>query len=194
MPRTLLGTALVAGSALAALWLWAEAVNARATFRALGRAPAADGREAIIVLGFGNRGDSANAINRFRVRAGLRSRTRADSVLVLCGGCVEGDIPEADLMARYARARGHDGELRLDRTSTSTRENIENAIPLIEDAAVIRVISHAPHGQVGREILEELRPDLARRLARGEEYRFGESPLVKVVAAVRIAQYRRSSR
>lgn len=174
---------------LVATWLWAEVVNRRASGRRLGTAPYAAGTRAVVVLGFGDRGERANAINRFRVRAGLRT-LRPGSVLVLCGGCVEGHVPEAELLARYARERGYRGGIRLDTTSTTTRENIENAIPLIEDASTIAIVSHPPHAEVGREILWELRPDLAARLVRGEDYRFGETPLVKIVAAARIVLYR----
>lgn len=49
--------------------------------------------DAVVVLGYRNRGARANYINRYRVRAGLRSLDPAtdDSVLVLCGGTVAGE-------------------------------------------------------------------------------------------------------
>ena len=239
---------------------------------------AADVRVAVVVLGFANRGARANFVNRYRVRAGLRSleaagrqrakfrslkfgglrgagfqrgvATRCESavprrsarqssgaafvsgsgrafadasvsgfahastvsgaahtlgvsgiacasavadtahasaaadVLVLCGGAVSGPVPEADVMEKYARARGYAGPIRLDRESRSTLQNIENAIPLIEDADSIAIVSNSVHALKGRILLRRLRPDLADRLVRGADYRFGEQILVKPIAAV----------
>ena len=211
--------------------------------------------KAVVVLGFANRGARANFVNRYRVRAGLRSlRTRgrrgaklrplesdglgaaasrrasavrrespirqssgdvsisesravfadaslarivrpsavsdiarasaAAEVLVLCGGAVSGPVPEAEAMENYARARGYTGPIRLDRESRSTLQNIENAIPLIEDAASVAIVSNSVHALKGRILLRELRPDIADRLVRGADYRFGEQILVKPIAAV----------
>jgi uncharacterized SAM-binding protein YcdF (DUF218 family) len=128
--------------------------------------------EAVVVLGFRNRGGRANLLNRWRVRLGLRARQPGlgPSRLVLCGGAVGGDISEAELMARYAREKcGYTGELSLETTSRSTWENIENAIPLIEDADRIKIVSNFWHAAKGRRYLTQLRPDLAPRLitARG---------------------------
>ena len=105
-------------------------------------------------------------------------------MLVLCGGAVSGPVPEADVMENYARARGYAGPIRLDRESRSTLQNIENAIPLIEDAASVAIVSNSVHALKGRILLRELRPDLADRLVRGADYRFGEQILVKPIAAV----------
>ena len=239
---------------------------------------AADVRVAVVVLGFANRGARANFVNRYRVRAGLRSleaagrqrakfrllesawlrgigfqrgvATRCESavprrpvrqssgaafasrsgrafadasvsgfahpsavsgaahtpgvsgiacasavagaahasaaadVLVLCGGAVSGPVPEADVMEKYARARGYAGPIRMDRESRSTLQNIENAIPLIEDSDSIAIVSNSVHALKGRILLRRLRPDLADRLVRGADYRFGEQILVKPIAAV----------
>jgi hypothetical protein len=202
--RRLLSTVVVAavGVVGVALFAWAEYVHWRASRRLLGDDTAAHddahdtagtGTEAVVVLGYRNRSRRANFVNRYRVRVGLRS-LRADSghgVLVLCGGAVGGGIPEAELMARYARERrGYTGEIRLDTLSTTTRENIRHAIPLIGDADTIKIVSHAPHAEVGRRYLWDLRPDLAARLVRGEDYRFGEAPLLKIAAAFIAARHR----
>ena len=81
---------VLAGTAGAAL-LWGELVHWRAS-RALTHS-AAGGTEAVVVLGFRNRDrERANMINRWRVRAGLRSidpRARS-SRLVLCGAPYRG--------------------------------------------------------------------------------------------------------
>lgn len=220
--------------------------------------------KAVVVLGFANRGARANFVNRYRVRAGLRSlgsegrrgaklrslksdglraaasrrasavrrestirqspgdvsvsesraafadasvarivrasavlgiaplsavsciahASAAAEVLVLCGGAVSGPVPEAEVMESYVRARGYEGPIRLDRESRSTLQNIENAIPLIEDAASVAIVSNSVHALKGRILLRGLRPDLADRLVRGADYRFGEQILVKPIAAV----------
>ena len=238
-----------------------------------GKREAGVGEGAVVVLGFANRGARANFVNRYRVRAGLRSlgtrgrrgsklrplesdglraaasrrastvrrestirqssgdvsiseswaafadaslarivrpsavsgiarpsavsgivrpsavsdiarASAAAEVLVLCGGAVSGPVPEAEAMENYARARGYTGPIRLDRESRSTLQNIENAIPLIEDAASVAIVSNSVHALKGRILLRKLRPDLADRLVRGADYRFGEQILVKPIAAV----------
>jgi hypothetical protein len=150
-----------------------------------------------VVLGYRNRGERANYINRYRVRAGIRSldRTATESFLVLCGGDVAGDTSEAEVMARYARERrGYTGAIRLDRDSRTTWENIQNAIPLIEAADTIKIVSNSLHAEKGRTYLRTLRPDLADRLVRAEDYRFGEITLAKPLAAVLGLRNRRARR
>ncbi|MET9781854.1 YdcF family protein [Nocardiopsis alba] len=147
----------------------------------------AGGFEAVIVLGFRNRSVKANYLNRYRVRAGLRSQDphAKRSVLVLCGGTVAGDVSEAEVMARYARYQlGYTGPIRLDRKSTSTWENIENVIPLVEDMDTLKIVSNSLHAEKGRAYLWRQRPDIAERLVRAEEHRFGELALLKPVLAV----------
>ncbi|MGH1550374.1 YdcF family protein [Leifsonia poae] len=167
--------------------VWSEAVHTRASTRRLSpRAEADPLVEAVVVLGYRNRGTRANYLNRYRVRAGLRSfddRAR-ERLLILCGGPVAGDIAEATLMADYARTMGYTGALRLDTESLSTWENITNAIPLLEGADSIKVVSNSLHAEKGRAYLWKLRPDLAARLRRGSDHRFGEIILLKPIAAV----------
>jgi uncharacterized SAM-binding protein YcdF (DUF218 family) len=185
--RLLVVLASVAVVAATGVLTWAEVVHWRTSRQALGPSPApAGGTEAVVVLGFRDAGPRANFVNQYRVRVGLRSQDPAstESVLVLCGGPVGGQVPEAELMARYARERGYTGKIRLEAESRTTAENIRNAIPLIEDADTIKIVSHAPHAVVGREYLWELRPDLAARLVRGDDDRVGEAPVLKVAAAV----------
>lgn len=144
------------------------------------------GLEAVVVLGFRQRTERINLVNRYRVRAALRSLdpgARAH-VLVLCGGAVAGPAPEAEILAREAYRLGYDGEIRLDTDSLSTWENIERAIPLLEDASTIKVVSNSPHAELGRVYLWRMRPDLAARLRRSAEHRFGELALLKPVSAV----------
>ena len=174
-------------AAVVGIVAWAELVHQRASRRRLGTTGGQPGApEAVVVLGYRNRGERANAMNRYRVRAGLRSQDpyATESALVLCGGAVAGTVSEAELMARYARRRGDAGPILLDRDSSSTWENIQNAIPLIENAESIKIVSNSLHAEKGRMHLWELRPDLAARLVRAEDHRFGELVLVKPFAAV----------
>ncbi|MGW8483687.1 YdcF family protein [Microbacterium sp. NPDC055903] len=176
--------------------LYAEARHWRASRRGLPRSrPRGRFTEAIIVLGFRNGGRRANAVNRYRVRAALRSvdPSASRSVLVLCGGAVGGPVPEAELMRDEARRRGWRGPILMDATSRSTEENIRHAIPLIEDADVIRIVSNSLHAEVARGMLRVLRPDLAARLHRAAEHRLGEVVLQKLYAVVRLAVHARSA-
>jgi len=179
--------ALAAATVASAVILtFGEVTHWRASRRRLG-SPSARGTEAVVVLGYGNRGPRANRENRYRVRAGLRSIDPAAtrSILVFCGGTVEGPVPEAEIMEAYARDElGYRGPSVLESQSRSTWQNIENAIPLIESADVIKIVSNSIHAELARGYLWMLRPDLAARLARGADYRFGEIVFVKPVAAV----------
>lgn len=77
----------------------------------------------------------------------------------------------------------------LEAQSTTTWENIANALPIIDreltPATTISIVSNSHHAEKARDHLWQMRPDLARRLVRGGDYRFGEHPLVKPIAAVR---------
>jgi uncharacterized SAM-binding protein YcdF (DUF218 family) len=162
---------------------WGEVVHWRASRRRLGNT-AGVGGEAVVVLGFRNRGGRANVVNRWRVRAGIRSFD-GPGVLVLCGGAVAGGRAEAELMAEYARkVCGYRGPLVVENASRSTWQNVEFVVPLIEDAARIKIVSHSLHAEKAREYLWRQRPDLAARLVRGRDYRPGEWLLVKPALAV----------
>lgn len=116
-------------------------------------------------------------MNRWRVRAGLRSidRSAERRLLVFSGGSVAGPISEAALMDRYAREScRYNGESAIEDRSRSTWENIENVVPLIENYDRIKVVSNPIHAERARLFLKRQRPDLAARLASSAEYRFGE--------------------
>jgi len=184
--RTTVKATLLMSSAIAIV-VWSEVVHARASKRRLNSVVrAVPNREAVVVLGYKNRGPRANYVNRYRVRAGLRSfddRAR-DRLLVLCGGPVAGDTAEATLMYDYARERGYTDAFVLDTESLTTWENITNAIPFLEGADSIKIVSNSLHAEKGRAYLWQLRPDLAARLRRGADYRFGEIIVLKPIAAV----------
>jgi uncharacterized SAM-binding protein YcdF (DUF218 family) len=172
---------------------WGELEHWRASRRGFERVgidaspTTSDAREAVVVLGFRNRGTRANYLNRWRVRAGIRSLSvhAAESRLVLCGGPTASPLAESMLMAAYARDELHyAGELDTETESTSTWENIRGAIPLIESADQIKIVSNSLHAEKARIYLGRLRPDLAARLAPAKDYRFGELLLLKPVLAV----------
>ncbi|HEY0717676.1 MAG TPA: YdcF family protein [Streptosporangiaceae bacterium] len=177
----------VAGVVVVAALLGGEVEHWRSSRRRIGSRPGTSGTgEAIVVLGFCNRGPRANAVNRWRVRAALRSREPqlGPSRLVLCGGAVGGPVAEAEVMACYAREScGYPGVLITELTSRSTWENVRNAIPLIEDADRIKIVSNSLHAEQARWYLWRTRPDLAQRLVPAADYRFGELMLVKPLLA-----------
>jgi hypothetical protein len=165
--------------------LWGEYENWRSSHRLVGSATGPS--EAVVVLGWRNPGTGANAVNRWRVRAGLRSQDESATTrrLVLCGGGPPGARTEAEVMAEYARGScGYRGELVLEDRSRTTWENIENAIPLIEDVSRIKIVSNPLHAEKGRLYLTRRRPDLADHLVRGADYRFGEWLPLKPLAAI----------
>ncbi len=87
--------------AFAGVFARAEIVHWWASRRRLGsEVESAPRSEAVVVLGFENRGERANYLNRYRVRAWLQSLdpNATESVLIFCCG----DVPAAELMARYA--------------------------------------------------------------------------------------------
>lgn len=187
--RRLFWTGFTAYAVLAA---WAEWVHARSSRSMLGSEPGPGGTEAVVVLGYGNRGERANFVNRYRVRAGIRSVDRdAESIVVMCGGTVEGDVPEAVLMERFAREElEYTGRILIEPDSRSTWENVENAIGLVEKADRIKIVSNSPHAEVAREYLWQQRPDLAERLVRADEHRLGEIVPMKIGAALRLVLFR----
>ncbi|WP_433755454.1 YdcF family protein [Nocardia sp. CA-135398] len=164
--------------------LWGEWENWRASRRLVGSVTGTS--EAVVVLGYRNAGTRANLMNRWRVRAGLRSIDPTVSTrLVLCGGACAGPRSEAALMARYAtQTCGYRGELVLEDQSRTTWENISFAIPYLQDVDRIKIVSIPLHAEKGRQYLAQQRPELASRLVRGADYRFGEWMAVKPVVAI----------
>ncbi len=163
------------GTGLALLMLWGEWENWRASRRLVGVVPGTT--EAVVVLGYRNAGTRANAMNRWRVRAGLRSidPDAVESRLVLCGGACAGPRTEASLMARYAiQTCGYRGELVLEDQSRTTWENIAFAIPYLKDVDRIKIVSLPSHAAKARHYLAQQCPDLATHLVRGADYRFGD--------------------
>jgi uncharacterized SAM-binding protein YcdF (DUF218 family) len=144
--------------------------------------------EAVVVLGYRNPRATANFINRWRVRAGIRSLAgdRAhDTRLIFSGGTTSGGASEAQLMADYAQSvLKFDGTVLLEEESRTTWENVTHVIPLLEDVDRIKVASQPAHALKARAYLRRQRPDLAGRLVRADDYRPGEWLLAKPLLAL----------
>jgi len=173
--------------AVVAIVTVSEWLHLHASTRRLGSTASEPGREAIVVLGCQNRGSRANYLNRYRVRVALRSidARATETMLIFCGGAVGSQIPEADLLLEHARDRGYNGPHLLDRDSRTTWENIENTIDFLHGFDTVKIASNSLHAEKARAYLWKQRPDLAQRLVRANDYRFGEIPLIKPVAAYR---------
>ena len=103
---------------------------------------------------------------------------------MLSGGSVGGAVPEAELMAAASVTSKVTAGVGDRGPSRSTWENIENVLPCLEDAGRIRIVSNSLHAEKGRAYLWTLRPDLAERLVKADEYRFGELILKPVMALI----------
>ncbi|MFE3853876.1 YdcF family protein [Streptomyces griseorubiginosus] len=182
--RRATGLAVAAVAALA----WGEWLNWRWSRVLVGHRDGAS--VAVVVLGYRNPRPTANLVNRWRVRAGLRSVAADDarrSRVIFSGGAVGvgAGVTEAQLMADYARSvLEFDGTVLLEDRSTTTWENITNVIPLLEDVDRIKIASQPAHALKARAYLRRQRPDLAERLVRADDYRVGEWMAVKPLLAL----------
>lgn len=177
---------------------WSEWLNWRWSRTLVGNSEGAV--EAVVVLGFQNPQATANVVNRWRVRAGLRSITADrvnesatnsatdgahDTRVIFSGGATGSGASEAQLMADYAKSvLEFDGTVLLEDQSMTTWENITNVIPLLEDVDHIKIVSQPAHALKARAYLRRQRPDLAARLVRADDYRPGEWIVVKPLLAV----------
>lgn len=176
------GLAIAGAAALA----WSEWLNWRWSRLLVGNSEGAS--EAVVVLGYRNPQMTANLINRWRVRAGLRSIAEGgahETCVIFSGGATNSGATEAQGMADYAKtALGFDGTVLLENQSATTWENITNVIPLLEGADRIKITSQPAHALKARAYLRRQRPDLAERLVLADDYRPGEWIAVKPLLAV----------
>ncbi|MER6262177.1 YdcF family protein [Streptomyces sp900105245] len=177
------GLAVAAGAAVLA---WGEWMNWRWSRALVGDREGT--AEAVVVLGYRNPQKSANAVNRQRVRAGIRS-VAADRVpstrVIFTGGATGGAATEARVMADYARrVLAFEGTVVLEEAGGTAWENITNVIPLLEDADRIKIASQPAHAFKARAYLRRQRPDLAIRLVRAGDYRLGEWTVLKPLLAL----------
>src|SRR5687768_9803297 len=114
------GWALAGAAAL----VWGEWLNWRWSRALVGNSAGSSEAEAVVVLGYRNPQPTANLVNRWRVRAGLRSITAdnaRDTRVIFSGGMVGGDASEAQLMADYAKSElDFDGTVLLEDRSATT--------------------------------------------------------------------------
>ncbi|MGW2028496.1 YdcF family protein [Streptomyces decoyicus] len=176
------GLAMAGAAALA----WGEWLNWSWSRSLVGNSGGAT--EAVVVLGYRNPQATANLINRWRVRAGIRSiaadRARGTRV-IFSGGATSGGAAEARLMSDYATSvLGFEGTVLLEDRSATTWENITNVIPLLEDVDRIKIASQPAHALKARAYLRRQRPDLAERLVRADDYRPGEWMAAKPLLAL----------
>lgn len=140
------------------------------------------------MLGYRNPRPTANFINRWRVRAGLRSISAdngRDTRVIFSGGANGTGAAEAQLMADYAKSvLGFDGTVFLEDQSRTTWENVTNVIPLLEDVDRIKIASQPAHALKARVYLRRQRPDLAERLVLADDYHPGEWLIVKPLLAL----------
>jgi uncharacterized SAM-binding protein YcdF (DUF218 family) len=173
----------IAGAAVLA---WGEWLNWRWSRTLVGNGDGAT--EAVVVLGFRNPQPTANFINRWRVRAALRS-VAADrehsACVIFSGGTTTRAASEASVMADYARSvSGFGGAVLLEEKSATTWENVTNVIPLLEDVDRIKIASQPAHALKARAYLRRQRPDLAGKLVRAGDYRPGEWIVAKPLLAL----------
>jgi uncharacterized SAM-binding protein YcdF (DUF218 family) len=165
---------------------WGEWVNWRWSRTLVGHRGGAS--EAVVVLGYRNPQATANFINRWRIRAGLRSIATGngrDTRVIFSGGANHTDTAEARLMADYAKSvLGFHGTVFLEDRSRTTWDNITNVIPLLEDVDRIKIASQPAHALKARAYLRRQRPDLAERLVPAGDYRPGEWLIAKPLLAL----------
>ncbi|MFX0574850.1 YdcF family protein [Nocardia nepalensis] len=163
--------------------VWGEWLNWRWSRALVGNGGGVS--EAVLVLGFRNPQATVNVINRWRVRAGLRSIASDDNRVIFSGGATSDGATEAQLMADYAKSvLEFHGTVLLEDKSMSTWENISNVIPMLEDVDRIKIASQPAHALKARAYLRRQRPDLAERLVLADDYRPGEWLIFKPLLAL----------
>jgi hypothetical protein len=165
-----------------------EAASWRASRRrgSYGRQVRGGRTEAVIVLGYPpTRRGRLHPVQRWRCEIAVRSRDpeRSGNV-IFTGGDRRSQLPEAEVMAAHAQdVLGlPQTEVRLESDSWSTWEGVAFALPLVEEADVIKIASDPLHAARARSYLRQMRPDLAARLRPAEDYRVLERWWIKAAA------------
>lgn len=143
--RSLVRMTLVVGGAV----LFGEVAD-RWSRRGSHAGPAGD--VAVVVLGYPGHTPPGRALQRWRVRMGIRALERHPGArLVLSGGVTFGAVSEAAQMASIARAMGAPTRsILLDERSTTTWENVMFSRPLVDRADRIVLVSDGVHAARAR--------------------------------------------
>lgn len=176
----------LAGGAVA-VWLGVEAVHAVAARRGLpaGARRAGPAPDVVVVLGCPPRPDgTAGAMQRWRTLVAVRTPGRAR--LVFSGYAREGLPSEAAVMAAHAvDVLGCDPRrVRCEESARSTWQNVEFTVGQVGPGQRLAIASSPVHAWRARRYLARQRPDLAARLVRADDYRFGERWGLKAVTVL----------
>lgn len=150
-----------------------------------------DGTTGLIVLGFPSRRDATpGSVQRWRVAIAERTWQRVGNRdrIVFSGGPTDGQaVSEAKVMADLAldeRWLDPDGivdptVVMIEDQSTSTWENVDFSLPLVDECDQIVIVSDALHAARAIRYATKLRPELADRFYGADFYRFGEAWWIK---------------
>lgn len=166
--------------AVAGTLLLTELRTWRASWDGVSAGSSGERGEIVVVLGFRSSADEhPNFVQRWRTRIALRT-VSADGVLLFTGGAVRGARSEASVMAEYAVERGFPSDrILLEEESRTTWENVSNNLDILRQAPTIRFASTTLHARRARLYLASQAPDLAARIRRGRDFRWGEYVPVK---------------
>jgi uncharacterized SAM-binding protein YcdF (DUF218 family) len=176
--------------------LVAEALHWQGSKKYLAAEPPS-GRLALIVLGFPARANgSLHPLQKWRTDMAVRAADRLGAErVVFSGGPSRGRPAEAEMMAAYAVKAGIPAAfVRTETKATSTWQNIEFSLPMVEGFDRLAVVSDPLHAARGRRFVKAQRPDLAEHLVSANEYVPFERSWLKLPTAVYetyVAQYRR---
>lgn len=154
--------------------------------------------EAVLVLGYpaDSRG-RLSLVQRWRVRIAVRSTDPTTARFVFTGAATNGGVSEAQMMADHAvSAFGIPRtNVVLEEQARTTWENIAYSLPLLGDAAAIKIASNTFHARRARGYLATQAPELAGRLRRARDFVPGElAPLKPLLVAYEWSQARRERR
>jgi uncharacterized SAM-binding protein YcdF (DUF218 family) len=103
--------------------------------------------------------------------------------IVLSGGSHSNGPSEAQVLADYAESIGIDSDLLvLEEQATTTGENVEFSLPLVDGCDTIAFCSDPMHAARARRSALQRRPDLEARLVSADDYRFLEQWWLKLPA------------
>lgn len=155
---------------------------ARSNLPAIAEQTTGPGASVVLVLGFPSRPRGLHPMQRWRAEIAVRSAAPGD-LLLFTGGSRKHGRCEADDMADHARdSHGiPEGRLRRERASRSTWQNVQYSLPMLADAATIKIVSSPVHAARGRAYVLAQSPRLASRLRPAADYQLLERPVLKLL-------------